>query len=397
MTTPLSPDRCVNDLLGRLLGSVDSLADDLTAEILDGEHAYAESTLLRPEQLRTAVHDNLCSMLTAVRDGGVAADMDAARAAGRLKARQGVPVAALLHAYRLGGRFIWDRLLATALDDDNRTWLLHKAADIWGVVDECSSAAAEAYRSALDEQAGRDAATRSAMLATLFEGTAANSAGIREIVRVLRLDRRGPFLAVYAEIDDEADPLPSVEAALRASGIDSEWTHLAGSLVGLLSLSNDHMLDVVEERLDGTARARIGVSRPFTSLMDAPQARREARLAAQCLPPGTSGAHVYGSSPVSLLAAAAPDVASEVARTVLGPLLVLPVAERDVLLDTLDVWFATGGSTTHAAEHLHCHRNTVLYRLNRITELTRRRTGSADSAAELYVALKAVRLGTAPD
>ncbi|MFD1276768.1 helix-turn-helix domain-containing protein [Streptomyces kaempferi] len=36
----------------------------------------------------------------------------------------------------------------------------------------------------------------------------------------------------------------------------------------------------------------------------------------------------------------------------------------------MGVWFANGGSTTRAAEHLHCHRNTVLYRLRRITELT---------------------------
>ncbi len=92
-----------------------------------------------------------------------------------------------------------------------------------------------------------------------------------------------------------------------------------------------------------------------------------------------------------------PDAASEVARTVFGPLLTLPTTERAVLLDTLGVWFATGGSTTVAAEHLHCHRNTVLYRLGRITELTGRRTSDADSCAELYVALQAVRLGTIPE
>ncbi|WP_318216680.1 helix-turn-helix domain-containing protein [Streptomyces sp. SCL15-6] len=146
--------------------------------------------------------------------------------------------------------------------------------------------------------------------------------------------------------------------------------------------------------MEEIACSRVGVSQPFTSAAGAPLARREAQLASLCLPLETSGVHVYGSSPVALLTAASPDVAAEVARTVFGPLLTLPAAERDVLLDTLEAWFATGGSTTRAAEHLFCHRNTVLYRLNRITELTERRTSSADSSAELYVALQAARLGT---
>ncbi|MFE5406298.1 PucR family transcriptional regulator [Streptomyces sp. NPDC056580] len=134
--------------------------------------------------------------------------------------------------------------------------------------------------------------------------------------------------------------------------------------------------------------------RPFTSATDTSNARREAQLAALCLPLETSGVHVYRSSPISLLAAASSDLAADLPRTVFGPLLTLPAAERDVLLDTLKTWFATGGSTTRAAEHLFCHRDTLLYRLNRITELTERRTSSADSSAELYVALQAARLGT---
>ncbi|WP_459754686.1 PucR family transcriptional regulator [Streptomyces sennicomposti] len=394
MTTPLRPDACMNQLLGRLLNSVDALTDELTAEILNGEHAYTESTLLRPEQLRGAVHDNLCTLLAALRDGSGTTNLDAARAAGRLKAEQGIPVAALLHAFRLAGRCVWDRLLATALDEDSTTWLLHRASDIWGIIDECSSAAAQAYRAALDEQARRYAASRSVMLTTLLDGTAGSSASAPEIMRVLCLDR-GPFLVVYAEVNDGSDPLPEVAEQLRASDIESEWVHQAGCLLGLLALANANSAEAAIGRVEGIACSRIGVSRPFTSPTDAPNARREAQLAARCLPFQTSGLHVYGSSPVRLLAAASPDVAAEVARTVLGPLLTLPAPERDLLLDTLEAWFATGGSTTRAAEHMFCHRNTVLYRLNRITELTERRTSSADSSAELYVALQAARLGTA--
>jgi hypothetical protein len=395
--TLLSADACMNELLDQLLGSVHSLTDELTTEILNAEYAYAERTLLSHEQLRTAVHDNLCTLLTALKNGGAPTNMDAPRATGRLKAEHGVPLAAVLHAFRLGGRFIWDRLLTMARDEDSATWLLHRASDIWVIVDEYSSAAAEAYHITMEEQARRDASARSVMLTTLLDGNAGNSSSAWEVMRVLRLDRQGPFLVVCAEINDGADPLSAVEGQLRTVGINSEWIHRAGSLLGLLALPNEHMAVAVEERLGGIALSRVGISRSFTSPLDAPNARREAQLAAQCLPPGAPGTHVYGSSPIALLAAASPDVASEVAHTVFGPLLALPAAERAVLLDTLDIWFAVGGSTAQAAEHLHCHRNTVLYRLKRITELTGRRTSDADSSAELYVALQAARLGTVPD
>jgi hypothetical protein len=397
MTMPLDADACVTGLLDQLLLSVDSLTDELTDEILDGEHSYAEGMLLSHEQLRAPVHDNLCALLVALRNGGVPTSMDAPRAAGRFKAEQGVPLAALLHAFRLGGRFIWDRLLAMALGGDSAVWLLHRASDLWRIIDECSSAAAEAYRVAVEEQACRDATARRVTLTTLLDGTAGNSSRAWEAMRALRLDRKGPFLVVCGEFNDGVGPLPAVEGQLRAVDIDSEWIQQAGSLLGLLALPNEQLVAVVEERLDGIALSRVGISRPFASPVDTPNARREAQLAAQCLPPGTPGAHIYGSSPLALLAAASPDASSEVARTVLGPLLTLPTPERAVLLDTLGVWFATGGSTTRAAEQLHCHRNTILYRLGRITELTGRRTSDADSCAELYVALQAVRLGTIPE
>ena len=41
---------------------------------------------------------------------------------------------------------------------------------------------------------------------------------------------------------------------------------------------------------------------------------------------------------------------------------------------------------------LHCHRNTVGYRLGRIAELTGRSVGRPAEAAELYAAVRAVRL-----
>jgi hypothetical protein len=71
--------------------------------------------------------------------------------------------------------------------------LLHKASHVWAAIDECSGAAAEAYQAAVEDQAARNAAARRLMLTSVLEGTAGNVAAAREIMRVLHLDRHGPF------------------------------------------------------------------------------------------------------------------------------------------------------------------------------------------------------------
>ncbi|MBA8826126.1 DNA-binding protein Fis [Saccharopolyspora lacisalsi] len=392
MATQLNADECVATLVGRLMSSVDSLVDELTAEILTDEHAYTEGTLSH-EQLRTTVHDNLRTLLAALH-GERPLSLEAPRIAGRLKAEEGIPLAALLHAYRLAGRFIWDRLVALAVEEDSATVLLGMASDVWVVIDEYSSAAAEAYRATVEEQTRRDATARSTMLTTLLDGSVGNSAGAWEIVRVLRLDRvGGPFLVVCAETGDDAEPVPTVEARLRAVGIGCEWVLETGTRMGLLALPNERAVISARDRLAEGAVSRIGISRPFTSPVHTSAARQEAQLAVRCLPPGKQDAHTYGSSPIALLVAASPDTAAEATRTIFGSLRTLPEAEQSVLLETLDTWFSTGGSTTRAAEHLHCHRNTVLYRLNRIAALTGRQATDAYSAGELCLALQAARLG----
>jgi purine catabolism regulator len=73
-------------------------------------------------------------------------------------------------------------------------------------------------------------------------------------------------------------------------------------------------------------------------------------------------------------------------QDVLGPL-----RARDrggVLMQTLAAYLATNGSPTDAADRLHLHRNTVLYRLGRIEELLQVDLRDADVRLALHLALK---------
>ena len=78
----------------------------------------------------------------------------------------------------------------------------------------------------------------------------------------------------------------------------------------------------------------------------------------------------------------------------LGPVLALPEAESRPLLDTLRAWVAHGGSTTHTAEAVPCHRNTVLNRLHRVAELTGQDAFDGAPPLELALALRALASGS---
>ncbi|HET6749549.1 MAG TPA: helix-turn-helix domain-containing protein, partial [Actinomycetes bacterium] len=93
-----------------------------------------------------------------------------------------------------------------------------------------------------------------------------------------------------------------------------------------------------------------------------------------------------------VLAAAAPDAAGALVRTVLGPVLDLPDQERSSLLGTLRAWFDAGGSAAETGKRIYVHPNTVRYRLRRLQEHTGRSLDDPRAVAELLAALDALRL-----
>ncbi|MGW5517769.1 PucR family transcriptional regulator [Nocardia africana] len=371
-----------------LLEGVDDLTSELVGRIRTGDHAYAEITAVPEALLRAAVHDNLAAVLGQLAGVG-GRRLRAAADVGRTKAELGVPLAALLHAYRLAGRLIWERSLATAGGD---VVLPALGSEILRLIDDYSSAAANAYTGYLAERAARADADRRALLDALFHGEI-DAAAISEIGRTLHLPRTGLFVAVHADSGvATVDPLPGAERRLRVAYVNSVWQRDGGTSVGLISLGSPRALESSLARLRQIAAGRVGVSRTFSALTGTGAAVREAELAARCARPGTAAVVSYGSASVPLVLAHAPDAARGLAHDILGAVLELPCEDRDTLLDTLDLWFDCGGSNTEVAQRLSYHRNTIHQRLRRIETLTGRRCSDPKSAAELYLALRAIRL-----
>ncbi|WP_328399761.1 PucR family transcriptional regulator [Nocardia sp. NBC_00403] len=77
-------------------------------------------------------------------------------------------------------------------------------------------------------------------------------------------------------------------------------------------------------------------------------------------------------------------------RVRLGPLLALPREERTRLLETLEHWYAAGGSVAEAGRRLYVHANTVRYRIRRVEELTGRSLGDPQAVLDLGAAVQAL-------
>ncbi len=376
------------DLFSGLIDAADSLSDAVCAQIVGGEQAYGARSLLPYDVLRGIVGENIAALARALVEG--TASLDAPRRAGRIKAEHGIPMASLLHAYRLAGLQIWEMLVARSVASQRFEALLLVSGEVWGMIDTFSNAAAEEYRAVVDAQDRRNRQARSLLLLSVLDGSA-TAVDASRALRALGLPEHGTFVLVTAELSATgADSLPGIAQALRAAGSASAWTTLQGDQVGLLAVSPEGGATAVRETLTAAATTRVGVSRPFTHVAGAPDALRQARMAVGCVAPGAVGAHTYGAAPLDLLLVAQPGYTAELRQAVLGGLLA--AQDGDVLLQTLEEWFAADGSTVQTGRRLHCHRNTVLYRLARITELTGRMPSRPAEAAELHAALRATRL-----
>ncbi len=375
------------ELFAELLDTVDELSGRIVDEILSGEQVYAEATLT-PDQLLMIVHANVRCLLEIL--VGAPESLDAARMAGRLKAEYGIPMASLLRAYRIAGLTLWEEMIARSAVGGSSEALLRISSNFWGIIDTFSSAAAETYREVVGEIDRRDQRARGVMLLSLLEGTAGTRAA-EELLRRLGLPIPATYLVVAAELDGTgADPLPSIRSRLRAAGIPSTWTTWTGEHLGLVGCPTPAEIPVATGIIAAAATSRVGASRPFASVQTAKDAVRQAQLSRECVPPLSVGFHSYGSAPIDTLLAAQPSYASELRVNVLGPLAAAVDAEP--LLDTLEAWFVADGSPAQAGIMLHCHRNTIGYRLGRIAELTGRNVSRPTDAAELYVALRSMRL-----
>lgn len=390
-------DKEVNALATALLDRVGELAKEMAARIRAGarEHHY---DVVSPEELEDGCRAHLSNALRAL-TGQVPLDTATAARIGRRRAEQKVPLPAVMTAYRTGVKYFWDVVVAEAARDPlvGSDALVAAASAIWVLQDAITEATVSGYHEAVAERLLVDQHERSALVEALLEGRSMDADVVWAAAEVLGVPRKGPFAVVAAEVPHIGrQALPDIAAVLGRRGIRSAWRLRPDVELGIVYLSAPRDLDALAEVLRRHARRRVGVSPAYHDLHLTGDALRFAKVAMRGGDADSGAVTVFDHAPVAVAAAGAPDIMARVAANVLGPIEALPAGERELLLDTLDVWFGCGGSAGEAAKRLYVHPNTVRMRLRRITEHTGRSLADPRGISELSLALRAVRQAPKP-
>lgn len=376
------------DLDRRLAVAADRLADRTLAE----DPAY--TALLGRAELRERIHHGLGRAVEGLvrTSRGLPLELDEARSAGALLAERGLPLGLLLRTYRGGGRLLWTALTEAVAAHDRSALprLLPGASVLWDVVDQMTDAVSDSYRRTEASRADRDRERRAALLDALLEGPPASGGpSAAEAAAQLGLPARGRF-AVFVVAAGGSPGAARAAADKPVAGAPRVlWRIRAGGETGLVELGH-HPLEAVRDLL-APLGVRAGVSPVVEAPADLVRAYRLAALALRTAPEsgGPRTALLDEGLPAALVAAQA-ELAGRLRTVVLGPVLALPVEDRRLLLTTLGTWLACQGSTSHAAQRLYCHRNTVSNRLRRLEQFTGRSLADPRHVVELALAHAAV-------
>ncbi len=262
---------------------------------------------------------------------------------------------------------------------DRRTFdasLLHHAATAVAVV--------------LGHQALRDAAEvqeGAALLGQLLDatiGAAAAEAGLHRqglsLTKCRLLVGRGELVTAPRR----------VAHALRRSGVahilaqraDVSWALMSGA--DAASVGPRVLLDHLP------AGAVVGISAPVATAVRVPEAAREA-LFASGVAPQRGGIAAYGE--LGHLPVVRDEAeARAVVGGILGPVLDYDRQHGAELLETLRTFLTCGRSWIRAAEELHVHRQTVVYRISRVERLTGKHVSETADLAGLWFAVSAYGL-----
>ncbi|MFE1790620.1 PucR family transcriptional regulator [Streptomyces sp. NPDC059525] len=407
------------DLGRRIALAADRLADRTLAE--DPAYAAPLGRAAVRERMRETLHRTVEGLVSASR--GEPVEVADARAAGALRAGQGLPLDPLRRTYRYGGRLVWQCLTEAVAAHDRAALprLLAGAGALWDVLDQLTDAASEAYHRAGAERGERERERRAALLDTLLDGPgaaapdpegAAASAAAR-----LGLRERGRFaVVVLAPVRPAATGAGATGAGVTGLRLPGDtgggpgpggdgrvpgaprvlWRVRADGETGLAELGH-HPLESLRTLL-APLPVRAGISPVVGTPAELAGARRLAELALRTAPPSAgAGAALLDERLPAALVAADPELAARLREVVLGPVLALPGQEARLLLATLGTWLSCQGSTTYAAQRLYCHRNTVSNRLRRLEQLTGRTLSDPAHVVELALAHAAVdRAAQAP-
>ncbi|MFC5185035.1 helix-turn-helix domain-containing protein [Actinomadura harenae] len=335
---------------------LDGVADPglLDATVRAARARSAQVGELPEAEVRRHVRALIEGVLTSLAEGG-GADPAALDAAGRLgsdRARQGVPVAALLDGFQAGREYLVRRLTTEGRRQGVPDGvLLDGLTAIDGVTTALVHRMVHAHRTAELEMAQTTREGHAQLLRRLLHG--------EPVPRPAPLDPATAYHCVVSEVSD-----PSVASRLEGA--------LAEAGPGLSALVDGRMVALVVRLPDLPADAPLMVAAPPRRPGELASLYALARRAlAAGTHAGLTGLWHLGDLALLTATDGEPDLGRLLADSLLTALSPGDPFHRE-LAETALAYLDHGARIEPAAAALHVHGNTVKYRLRRLRELTGR-------------------------
>ncbi len=227
-------------------------------------------------------------------------------------------------------------------------------------------------------------------------------------------------VAVYRAVNDAGQSLPLdtvislVRDDVSRRGVSGAVGQYVDAIVGLYPLEDDgsalsrarSSVEAVRDQLASrfpNGLVAAGISRPTAGLSNLREAYREAKDAVVIAHElsDRDSTTFYGDLKLYQLLLALKERNLEYLQQfyddALGPLVAHDRRKQSDLIRTLSGFFAANGNLARAAQELDVHRNTLVYRLERIADLTKMDLDDSDNRLILHLALKTQRvLATIP-
>lgn len=144
-----------------------------------------------------------------------------------------------------------------------------------------------------------------------------------------------------------------------------------------------------QQRLAALPGVVAGLSRPFTAGVSLVIARREAQWALSRAAAGGRVLASYDEDQIARWLTSDQTDLQVLVGDVLGGAISYDREHGAEIVPTLRTWLERGRRTPEAAQALHIHPNTLLYRIRRFEEISGRSLASTESLAEVWLALRA--------
>ncbi|MEU6522551.1 helix-turn-helix domain-containing protein [Streptomyces sp. NPDC046924] len=376
----VSPE--LRTLVRDCLDDLDELVGRYVPEV--SRFDYYEATV-PPEELRETARSCFELLLRLI--GGLPVPEDlrgVPERLGRRRARQGVPLERLLQAVRMDFRVLWTAFLERTRPED-LPQLTRGAVRVWEAVEFHTVHVHAAYLDQVAVLAREQERERTALLGRLLFSDGRDQQLVAQAATLLQVNAQSDFVVAVAPPESQEELRRAVTT--RLTGHSPHLQQHNGMLVLVARLPQE--ADAPPPAwLAGVACAVGPVAR---GLARVPDTVRVAEAIAMTMDGGAA------AGPVTLVDAWMPvaaarlgPIAGMLADSVLSGLDRLSPHERGRLLDTV-VAYCKSGTVAAVTRDLYCHRNTVLNRLSRFTELTGLQATRPTDAATILFALQCSR------